>query len=189
MWNWSSYWVFLLALFAHHVSDISFQRILVFSLVNKKLYFWPIVTYLSLKLVLVLFLRQPSSARGSFLATKWFIYLIIWLICLKFGLIVRVKRQISSMTEGICLMLNGVLFIGCYLDGYKILSHLVWFMNCFFRHHHFNLAVVLSPLVVGKLLLSVKIFCNWIIIVVVVNNIVIERIVDLALLLINSQVS
>ena len=83
------------------------------------------VTYLSLDLDLVLFLRQPSSARGSFLATKRLICLIFWLICLKFWLIVRVNREASSMTEGIRLMLNRELFIGRHLDGYKILGHLV----------------------------------------------------------------
>ena len=82
-------------------------------------------TYLSLNLDLALFLRQPSSARGSFLATKRLIYLIFWLICLKFWLIVRVDREASSMTEGIRLMLNGELFVGRHLDGYKILNHLV----------------------------------------------------------------
>ena len=90
------------------------------------------VTYLSLNLDLALLLRQPSSARGSFLATKRLIYLIFWLICLifwiislKFWLIVRVNRDASSMTEGIRLMLNRDLFIGRHLDGYKILGHLV----------------------------------------------------------------
>ena len=50
------------------------------------------VTYLSLNLDLALLLRKPSSARGSFLAAKRLIYLIFWLICLNFWLIVRINR-------------------------------------------------------------------------------------------------
>ena len=49
-------------------------------------------TYLSLDLDLVFFLRHPSSARGSFLVTKWLFYLIFRLICLIFWMIVRVNR-------------------------------------------------------------------------------------------------